>query len=238
MSNSHGTLALVGSGEYLEAMQPVDRLLLDRLNGAARVVCLPTAAGTEGAERIEYWSERGVQHFTSLGASARALEVVDRPSAEDETYASQIKEANFVYLSGGRPTYLYHTLVNTPVWSAILNVLERDGVVAGCSAGAMIFGKRATPFPWHRGFDFVHGAIILPHFDEIPPRMKRLLKTLFIPRGTLLGIEGNTALVKTDSEYRVVGSGGVTVWNRLQHKRYTDGDGVTWIDGAAKAHAQ
>ena len=45
-------LALVGSGEYLPPMDPVDRILLSRLPGPPRVVCLPTAAGTEGAERI------------------------------------------------------------------------------------------------------------------------------------------------------------------------------------------
>ena len=52
----NGTLALVGSGEYLPPMESVDRCLLSRLTGPARVACLPTAAGREGAERIEYWT--------------------------------------------------------------------------------------------------------------------------------------------------------------------------------------
>ena len=47
-------LALVGSGEYLPAMAPVDRNLLARLDETPRVVCLPTAAGTKGPERIDY----------------------------------------------------------------------------------------------------------------------------------------------------------------------------------------
>ena len=45
-------LALVGSGEYLPRMEPVDRRLLASLPDAPRVVCLPTAAGTEGSKRI------------------------------------------------------------------------------------------------------------------------------------------------------------------------------------------
>jgi hypothetical protein len=40
----NGTLALAGSGEYLERMDVVDRLLLSRLPGEPRVVCLPTAS--------------------------------------------------------------------------------------------------------------------------------------------------------------------------------------------------
>ena len=71
-------LALVGSGEYLPAMEAVDRTLLDRLPEAPRVVCLPTAAGTEGPERIAYWSRLGVEHFTRLDAQAEAVPVVDR----------------------------------------------------------------------------------------------------------------------------------------------------------------
>jgi len=40
-------LALVGSGEYLPTMEPVDRQLIARLDAAPSVVCLPTAAGQE-----------------------------------------------------------------------------------------------------------------------------------------------------------------------------------------------
>ena len=49
------------------------------------MVCLPTAAGTEGSERIAYWSRLGVDHFTRLGASAEAVPVIDRASADDPT---------------------------------------------------------------------------------------------------------------------------------------------------------
>ena len=62
-----GRLALVGSGEYLPAMEPVDRYLLGQLAQPARVVCLPTAAGTEGEERIEYWSNLGTSIFPGWG---------------------------------------------------------------------------------------------------------------------------------------------------------------------------
>ena len=61
-------LAMVGSGEYLQPMEAVDRYLLHSLGEPARVVCLPTAAGTEGDERIAYWSDLGVEHFGGLGA--------------------------------------------------------------------------------------------------------------------------------------------------------------------------
>ena len=90
-----GTLALVGSGEYLQLIEPLDRFLLAQLNTEPRVVGLPTAAGTEGGERIGYWSRLGEEHFRRLGAQAEALPVIDRASAEDEALAQRIKTIIF-----------------------------------------------------------------------------------------------------------------------------------------------
>lgn len=223
-----GTLALVGSGEYLPPMQPVDRLLLGRIAGKAHVVCLPTAAGTEGERVIDYWSKLGVEHFTQLGAKVEAVRVVDRASAEDESLAARIRAANFVYLSGGKPPYLYDTLVDTPTWDAIMYVLDSGGVVAGCSAGAMIFGERSTPMRWHSGFGLLEGAIILPHYNEFSPRIASTVRALTGSPLTILGIEGDTALLHYDDTFIVAGAGGVTVWNKQQKTRFTDGQTVIW----------
>jgi cyanophycinase-like exopeptidase len=225
----NGALALVGSGEYLPGMEPVDRSLLSRLEGEARVVCLPTAAGAEGPHRIAYWSKLGVEHFARLGARAEAVTVVDRAGADDEANAARIRAANFVYLSGGRPDYLLKALWDTRAWSAILQVLESGGVVAGCSAGAMIFGERIPGVAFlaltRPAANLLPGTMIIPHYDEIPNGVTRLIRLLTGPR-TLIGIEANTALVCVEGAYRTVGTGGVTVWSRQQKKRYTDGQTV------------
>lgn len=227
----NGTLALVGSGEYLPPMDAVDQFLLSRVEGERRVVCLPTAAGAEGGAVIARWSRMGVAHFTRLGAQAETVEIIDRATALEEGLAARIRAANFVYLSGGKPDYLYQALRETPAWAAILNVLERGGVVAGCSAGAMIMGAAIPRFRLtgmlQPAFNLLPGAVIAPHFDEFPRLLVNLLKWLIGPRA-LVGIEGNTALVCADSEYRVAGAGGVTIWNRHHKVRYTDGQIVPW----------
>jgi len=226
-----GTLALVGSGEYLPPIASVDRLLLSQVSGRPRVVCLPTAAGPEGLERIAYWSRLGVEHFTRLGAQAEAVAIVDRATAGDEAHAAQIRAANFIYLSGGKPDYLFKSLSGTRAWEAIQHVLAGGGVVAGCSAGAMIFGERFPSFPtlcpWQRAFNFLPGAVIVPHFDEVPDQFARLVKGM-LGTSTLLGIEGNTALVCHDGHYQVAGTGGVTVWSRRQRRRFLEGETVAW----------
>jgi cyanophycinase len=217
-------LALVGSGEYLPAMEPVDRELLRRLPATPRVVCLPTAAGQEGAERIHYWSQLGIDHFTRLDVPVEAVPVSDRASAHNPELARRVAEANFIYLSGGKPDYLHQTLAGTPVWEAILSVLAQGGLLAGCSAGAMIMGEKILGFPFFKpGFNFLPGSLVMPHFDEISKNQRSVLRGLVAPALTVLGIEGNTALVITDGQAEVLGSGGVTVWPRSAPIRYLQG---------------
>jgi len=222
-------LALVGSGEYLPQMEAVDRYLLGLLMTETHVVCLPTAAGTEGHERIRYWSELGKAHFSRLGVQVEALPVIDQPSANDSELVERIRQANFIYLSGGKPDYLYRTFVDSLAWEAILEVLKKGGVLAGCSAGAMIMGGHIPGFPGLKpAFGLVPGVVIMPHFDEIPGVIVNALRLLVRDHQTLLGIEGNTALVGNEDGYQVVGSGGVVVWNQTGKKRYIEGQAVSW----------
>lgn len=224
-------LALVGSGEYLPPMEPVDRQLIEWLGQAPRAVCLPTAAGQEGEERLAYWSDLGVRHFSRLGAPVETLPVIDRSSAQQARWAERILEANFVYLSGGRPDYLHRTLKDTPVWQAILAVHQRGGVVAGCSAGAMIMGALLLGFPGLQpAFELIPNTVIVPHFDEIPAAFVKTVHFLAARDKTVVGVEGNTALVINENQREVLGSGGVTIWNHRQRARYTAGQKVAWTE--------
>ncbi len=66
----NGLIALLGSGEYLPVMDAVDRYLLDSRQRTAHepnVVCLPTAAGEEGDDSVNYWLDLGVAHFQRFG---------------------------------------------------------------------------------------------------------------------------------------------------------------------------
>lgn len=219
-------LALVGSGEYLPPMESVDRALLAHLDQPARVVCLPTAAGQEGAERIRYWSELGVAHFTRLGAQVEALPLVDRQSAGDPAIVERIRQANFIYFSGGQPFYLFSSIKDSPAWEAIAEVLGRGGILAGCSAGAMILGERFNGFPrWSYGFNLVP-AIIIPHFDEFSIRLVRGMRILVARGRRLIGIDGSTALIKNGEHYHVAGRGSITIMDHLGERSFRAGETV------------
>lgn len=215
-----GHLCLVGAGEYLAPMAPLDQELLAltpaaRAQRSPRVVCLPTAAGTEGEMVVSRWMGMGVEHFRALGADVEALRIVDRTTADDEGMASVIRQADLVYLSGGKPPHLLDSLRGTPTWRAILEALAGGGVLAGCSAGAMILGSWIPNWPaltTHRdAFGLVPNAIVLPHFDQMFGRLA-VLTQIARPKGAyLLGVDGMTGLLIGTDGWRVLGERRVVV---------------------------
>lgn len=225
-----GTLALVGAGEFLKPIEAVDTMLLERIDGTPRVVVLPTASAPDGAGVSERWAKMGADHFAQLGAMVEPVMLLQRGDAEDTSIVAQIAAANFVYFSGGKPRYLLETLQGTAAWQAIMHVLAAGGVLAGCSAGAMVLGGELIDFPqlWRTipAFGLAPQIIVIPHFDEIP---KAITSTISHTKRklTLVGIDGSTALVRSNGFWSVLGNGGVTVFNGSKKIRYHSGEQVT-----------
>jgi cyanophycinase len=212
-----GTLALVGAGEFLAEMRPVDAALLERAGGD-RVVILPTASAPDGGDVPGRWAEMGVAHFRALGAQAAAVMALDREDCHADPNVESVRRANLVYFSGGKPYYLLQTLRGTPLWEAVLAMLQAGGVLAGCSAGAMIFGAwiparpaAATFSIWQPAFGLVPDTVVLPHFDEIPRWLTTPLGWTRPRRSVILGIDRGTALVGRDATWQVLGRGRVVV---------------------------
>jgi hypothetical protein len=66
----NGSLALVGSGEYLPAMASFEKSLIDDgiKNGKRDIyIQIPTAAGQETPDRLEYWKQLGKNQADRLG---------------------------------------------------------------------------------------------------------------------------------------------------------------------------
>ena len=231
-----GLIALVGSGEYLDVMNDVDRrLLAETGQSSPRVVCLPTAAGQEGSASIERWSRMGIEHFTQLGASVEAVPVVDRASAEEPKWADAIRAADLIYFSGGNPGYLYRTLVDTPAWQAVLDARARGAVFAGCSAGAMILGeylpsRAALNIDFVPGFSWLKHCLVLPHFDRFPFRsmLLPLVRRRLSDGQYALGVDENTALVgQVGGAWEVMGAAGVSLLMRQESQEFPAGSRLT-----------
>jgi cyanophycinase len=197
-------------------MAEVDRLLLE--GRPPRAVFLPTAAGEEGPDRIEYWVRLGRDHYQGLGAEPVPLLVLDRRSADDPLLAAEVAGAGLIYLSGGDPGYLAETLAGTLVLDAIHATWAGGAALAGCSAGACAlttatFGVR-PPLGRRPGLGLVPGLVVLPHFDAIErwwPGIVERWRDELEPGELLIGIDENTALVGGPERFMVHGAGAAWV---------------------------
>lgn len=231
----NGFLALLGSGEYLPVMNDADRFLLQNCAAEgrpARVVCLPTAAGTEGDQTIAYWMRLGEEHFRALGAQVTSLRLTNRPQADDPTLVAQIEQADLIYFSGGKPQYLFETMNGSLAWQAVETATARGAALAGCSAGAMFLGEylpdfRSLGLRQSRAFGILPHSHILPHFDRMLAWRGLTIPLLqsLLPAGEyLLGLEEDTALVgKPGGEWAVMGRQNVLVITRDEIKNYGPG---------------
>jgi len=206
-----GPLALVGSGEYTEAMLAVERDLRD--GRPPRYVQIPTAASAEGAARLQYWIDLGKAQAARLDVEAVPLVVTDRAGAEDPTIVDQVAGAGLIYLSGGSPTLLADTLRDTALWRAIVDAWEAGAALAGCSAGAMAFADRVPNIRLARsagttGLGLLPHIRVLPHFDKMLGWVPDVLTRPFFHATDgrhIVGIDEDTALVGGLEEYTVQG---------------------------------
>lgn len=235
-----GALALVGAGEYTDAMLETDTALLATVGGAgsARVALLPTAAGLE-ENGPTYWNNLGLEHFTRLGVRAiRPTLILDRASANDPAQVELLADVDFYYFSGGNPQHLIASLRGSAAWEVIARRQAQGAVLAGCSAGAMAMSGYTVPLrallsglitggpgDWLPALGTVPQVVVFPHFDRIPsavrePTLRRLAHAA--PDGvTLVGVDEDTALVRLEpatevgaQSWRVMGRQSVHLYRK------------------------
>jgi len=217
--NNHGSLALVGSGEYLPQMKEFEQSLIN--DGLANnkkpiYIQIPTAAARESENRINYWRSLGEVAAKSLGVTQDFLPIFTRDDANNLQLLKNVDDAALIYLSGGDPHYLAETLRDTLLWDLILKNWQTGGSLAGCSAGAMAFSGYVPHFRLSRaqptqGFGLLKEVRVIPHFDKffkwIPDSAAKHL--LDLPGdSTLIGIDEDTAVVRrANQDWQVWGKG-------------------------------
>jgi cyanophycinase len=224
MSAERGALALVGSGEYLIQMQEIETDLLHRgisRGKSKRYIQIPTGAGQEGADRIEFWKERGAAQAKRIGAECKFLPILKRDDAFNPQYIEAVTNAGLIYFSGGDPGYITEVFEGTPLWEKVKSEFFSGSSLAGCSAGAMAFGSKIVGIRKSHaqsGLGLIPEVEVIPHYDKflgwVPDRIASI--ALRSDKGTyLLGIDEDTALVLTDT-WRVHGRSKVHVLKGLE----------------------
>lgn len=234
-----GKIALVGSGEYLPAMTELENQLLSegiKQGKNPLYIQIPTAAGQESKQRIQYWKDLGKAQADNLEVEVRFLPVFNREDAFNPEHVSMIEDGALMYMSGGDPHYLAHVLSDTPLWDAIYKNWSSGASLAGCSAGAMVLSKEIPNFRFLKrepttGLNLLPSIRVIPHFDKffrwIPDSAAKVL--MQAPEDTVLvGIDEMTALVQssTENEWSVFGRSAVHILQGLPTQQLRQGEKI------------
>lgn len=206
-----GALALIGGAEWTQGCD-FDAELLD-LATRREVLVLPTAAAYEHPQRAVATAS---EWFASLGASAHGLMVLGRADADDPTNAAAVRDAPFIYMSGGSPLHLRSVLKDSAVWVALGDAWRAGAVVAGSSAGAMVIGDSMVDPRGGAvtlGLGLISGVAVMPHADTWSPEKAHRTVELATGHLRIAAVDERTALIwRPGRGWSVSGAGGVTVY--------------------------
>jgi cyanophycinase len=184
----------------------------------------PTGADTANARDVPFAQELGrvfgVEHMSLLHTRVRA-------TANSEAFASRIREADGVWLSGGNAGRLADAYLGTRVETELRALLRRGGVIGGNSAGAIIQGafivrgrpdKPVLMAPGRtRGFAFLPDVAVNPHLLS-QKRENELVSVLDAhPELLGIGIPDSAGIVVRDGVLEPVGDGRIAIYDNQRH---------------------
>jgi cyanophycinase len=149
------------------------------------------------------------------------LHAANRQEAEAEDFATTLKDATAVWMSGGDQRRLAERYQGTAVETEIRNVMHRGGVVGGTSAGSaiasrvMISGGQKQP-QIANGLDLLPNSIIDQHFSQRLRHDRLASAVASHPERVGIGIDESTGLLVGKKRAQVVGDGAVYVYASYQ----------------------
>lgn len=213
-----GTLIIIGGHEEKDG----ERVILQevaRSTASGRLVIMTVASHDPEGYYATY-----APVFAELGVSETCeVYVHERPEAASEERLACFDGASGVFFTGGDQLRITSQIGDTPMEARIVNLYHSGGVIVGTSAGAsalcetmLVTGRgresnRVGDVQMAPGLGLIRGVIIDQHFAE-RGRMGRLLGAVAQnPRVLGIGIDEDTAIVVQGEQFRVIGSGAVTV---------------------------
>lgn len=229
-----GTIVLGGGYFGQEDRDALLKKLVGVAGGTnANVVVIPTAdVHLEPAIRpgpsttlMDYEKETELT-FATLGVKrVTVLHTRNREVADSEGFAAPLRSANCVWIPGGDPNLVIAVYPNTRVQSELQGVLDRGGIVAGDSAGALIITRgwiavdpshpeRMTTLT-EMGLGLLQNVLVIPQLNRYKPGVADLGSKTFVSahrEAHVILIEENTAImIHAEQVSRLVGTGEIDV---------------------------
>jgi cyanophycinase len=194
-----------------------------QLEPATRAGSSTTLITYEKAARVTF-AHLGVENVT-------VLHTRDRRVADSDAFLAPIKTANCVWIPGGDPQLLLGTYPNTRVAGELQGVLNRGGVVAGDSAGAMVIGMGSLAIdldhpekptaPLQSGLNLLRDAFVMAHANRYKPGVLALGSLTYVsahPQAAGILIEEHTAIkIQRGQITRLIGNGRAGIVDGRSH---------------------
>ena len=241
MPSAKGMIVLMGSGELTATMVEVHKELLGRISGAPKAVFLDTPAGfqlniDQISKKAQNYFQVHVLHALSI-ASFKSTETIT-PYEAEQAYHS-LREADFVLIGPGSPTYAVHQWRQSSIPEILINRIQEGGCLVAASAAALTVGRFTLPvyeiykvgqaLHWVDGMDilkhFGFNLVVVPHWNNAEggnhdtrfcfmgqPRFNQLVSLL--PEDvSVLGLDEHTACILDfeNDEAVIKGIGTVTL---------------------------
>ncbi len=254
MSLGHGTIAIMGSGETTDSMVRVHRDLLEKLPPPVKAVFIDTPAGFQmNADDLfdkakDYFQKHLNQPLARV--SFKSLKTISTFEAEKAYQA--LREANYIFVGPGSPTYALKHWIGTPIPRIISGQVKKGGCFVAASAAALTLGRFTLPvyeiykvgekLHWVEGLnllgEFGLPIVVSPHWNNAEggthdtrfcymgePRLIQL-ETLLPPETPILGVDEHTACILDFSagQVSIKGIGGVTLRRGRAQKILRDGE--------------
>ena len=170
MSAAKGKIVLMGSGELTATMVEVHKELLAGLKESPHALFLDTPAGFQ--LNVDLLSQKAVEYFHShvqhplAVASFKSYETTTPYEAEKAFHS--IREADFVLIGPGSPTYAVRQWQKTPIPDILKKRIEAGCCLIAASAAALTVGRFTLPvyeiYKVGEDLHWVEGMNILGHF--------------------------------------------------------------------------
>jgi cyanophycinase-like exopeptidase len=256
MSSRKGTIVLMGSGELTATMVEVHKRMLAQFPDSPDAVFLDTPAGFQlnvdeiSRKAVEYFS-RHVQKKLTV-ASYKSSE--NTSAFEAETAFHMLRNADYVLIGPGSPTYTVRQLQKTPIPEILVNNIQSGGCLVTASAAALTMGCFTLPvyeiykvgqdFHWVDGLDILKqfglNLVVVPHWNNAEggthdtrfcymgePRFKKL-EALLPGDATIIGIDEHTAcIIDLNAQHiDIQGIGNLTIRKKGREKKFGKKDRI------------
>jgi cyanophycinase len=222
----NGTLLIGGGGINDGMTDEMWKVFFDLAGGnTAKLVVIPTAFDENS---INYDPEFKIleRRFESLGFNdIHFMHTRNTLVADSEEFVKPLKTATAVWLTGGRQWRTADAYLGTQTHKELINLLNRNGIIGGTSAGASIQGSYlarggrdlngnysivSNP---DVGFGFVTNTAFDQHhlYRNRQYDMFELLKLR--PELLGVGIDEHTAIIVQGNEFEVIGDKYVAIYD-------------------------